>query len=241
MEAKKLLDGFRDAGLSLLLLPGGKIKVTPVAKITDKIRQEINVHKGELITLLSSPPGQQRGDTIPENAAVIAGPPNTPAICTNCERLEIVEIMGKPVPGCLYTAPGEYPDGWRRLPDSLKKCMWPGTRPQRQVSDRLLSQDNKAPAIPAKEKTKPSPHALKWLRDHKVVLRLAGWTAPELYRRNKSRGLAWIALWGNDFLEVTLDDDGVIVFRFKSVSDRTITQTARPMKRKSWRQHGTAN
>jgi hypothetical protein len=63
--------------------------------------------------------------TIPENAAKLTDPPNTPKICTNCERLEIVEITGKLVSGCLYTAPGDYPDGWRRLPDGLKKCMYP--------------------------------------------------------------------------------------------------------------------
>ena len=49
---------------------------------------------------------------------------NTPSICANCERLELVEIMGSPVPGCLYTAPGEYADGWKRLPVTLRKCLW---------------------------------------------------------------------------------------------------------------------
>lgn len=81
---------------------------------------------------------QQLGEIIPENAAVIGVQPNTPAICMNCERLEIVAIMGKHVPGCLYTTPGEYPDGWRRLPGSLKKCMWARRRPKRQVSNRVI-------------------------------------------------------------------------------------------------------
>ncbi len=55
------------------------------------------------------------------------------AVCQGCPQLEIMEIMGKPVSGCLYTAPGEYPDGWRRLPDSLKKCMWPRLNPRQRV------------------------------------------------------------------------------------------------------------
>lgn len=32
--------------------------------------------------------------------------------------------------------------------------------------------------------------ALEWLRAHRQALRTAGWTSPELYRRNKSKGIA---------------------------------------------------
>ncbi|MBU1568806.1 MAG: hypothetical protein KJ630_24670 [Proteobacteria bacterium] len=45
--------------------------------------------------------------------------------CRNCERLEAVSILGVDVPGCLYEIPGaEYPDGWKRLPNNIKECIW---------------------------------------------------------------------------------------------------------------------
>lgn len=124
MELTNFLDSFKDAGLSLSLLPGGQIKVTPTAKITDEIRQKIRGHKDELIKLLSVPTDRQPGKIIPENAAELTGSPNTPALCANCEWMEMVVIMGRPVSGCLYTAPGEYPDGWKRLSVNLMKCLW---------------------------------------------------------------------------------------------------------------------
>lgn len=44
-------------------------------------------------------------------------------ICRGCGRLEFVEILGKPVAGCLYVAQGHYVDGWKRLPSDLQKCL----------------------------------------------------------------------------------------------------------------------
>lgn len=52
-----------------------------------------------------------------------------------------------------------------------------------------------------------------------------GWTATELYRRNKSRGLSWISLWQRADLEVSLLNDGIILFSFKNGG---APQTARP-------------
>jgi hypothetical protein len=45
------------------------------------------------------------------------------AICQSCNRLDLVEIMGADVPGCLYDAGGDYPDGWKRLPLDMKRCI----------------------------------------------------------------------------------------------------------------------
>lgn len=104
-----------------------------------------------------------------------------------------------------------------------------------QHSDQVAGKDAATTAFLVKKKIKPSPLALEWLRVHKNVLLLAGWTAPELYRRDKSRGLAWVSLWDKESLEVSIKEDGVIVFQFQSATKRTITQTARPTNRKSWR------
>jgi len=73
------------------------------------------------------------------------------------------------------------------------------------------------------------------LNDHKDVLRLAGWTARELYRRDKSKGLAWVAIWDKEALKITVNDDGVIAFLFQSATNQAVTQTARPIKQKSRR------
>jgi hypothetical protein len=56
---------------------------------------------------------------------------STPAPCRDCNRVEILTIMGEDAAGCLYPAAGEYPEGWRRLPGSLTRCIWhtsPGGR-----------------------------------------------------------------------------------------------------------------
>ncbi len=72
----------------------------------------------------------------------------------------------------------------------------------------------------------PSPVALAWLKKNKEALRCNGWTAAELFRRNKSKqGLAWIGIWQRIDLEPLLLAGGVIQFFLK---DRGTIQTARP-------------
>ncbi len=51
-----------------------------------------------------------------------------PLICFGCGQLEVVTILEKDVPGCLYTAISEYHDGWKRLPDGIERCSFPGMR-----------------------------------------------------------------------------------------------------------------
>lgn len=69
-----------------------------------------------------------------ENKAFILAvlSPRPPAPCQRCKRLEVIQIMGAAVSGCLYHAAGPYPDGWQRLPADMKKCMWDNpTQPKR--------------------------------------------------------------------------------------------------------------
>lgn len=100
-----------------------------------------------------------------------------------------------------------------------------------QRNDQSTTKD----ATIAKKKVKLSPIALKWLKGHKDDLRLSGWTARELYRRNKSIGIAWVEIWNKPGLEITVKDDGVIAFQFPTATGQMITQTARPKKLKSRR------
>ncbi|MFA5905804.1 MAG: hypothetical protein WC836_17865 [Desulfobacula sp.] len=74
---------------------------------------------------------------------------------------------------------------------------------------------------------KPSPVALKWIREHRQELRQAGWTGRELYRANKSKGICWCGLWDKPFLKVYLHSDRVIEFECVD-SGRDCIQTAQP-------------
>ena len=60
--------------------------------------------------------------TTMRNSATSDG--ETPAPCCSCNRLELVEILGRMVAGCHYRAQEPYPDGWRRLPADLNACFW---------------------------------------------------------------------------------------------------------------------
>jgi hypothetical protein len=81
---------------------------------------------------------------------------------------------------------------------------------------------------PKRASSLPSPIALTWLQDHRQALKAAGWTAAELYRRNKSKGIAWCGLWDKPFLEVYLQPGGVIEFECV-MHGRDIHQTAGPL------------
>ncbi|MDA3832350.1 MAG: hypothetical protein PF495_03040 [Spirochaetales bacterium] len=102
-------------------------------------------------------------------------------------------------------------------------------RPQRGDDLRWMPPTDSSPTKSKAKKKKPSPVAINWLKDHRQELKSKGWTMPELYRRNKSQGLAWVALWNKKTPEITIKTDGVIVFQYFNNARQKITQTARPM------------
>ena len=73
-----------------------------------------------------------------------------------------------------------------------------------------------------------SPVALGWLCGHWPELKDAGWTSPELWRRDKSRGLAWLLIWDRPGLDISLSNNGGIVFQYINETGGAITQTAFP-------------
>jgi len=75
-----------------------------------------------------------------------------------------------------------------------------------------------------------SPVALKWLRENRQALQCNGWTMAGLYRRNKSRGIAWVASWDQSGLSVAIESGGVISFHFLTATGQKIKQTAWPKK-----------
>ena len=81
-------------------------------------------------------------------------------------------------------------------------------------------------------KPKPSLVAVEWLKARRNQLCACGWTSRELYRRNKSIGLMWMKIWEQPSCEISIQNNGVIVFQFQSAIGQPITQTARPIKQK---------
>lgn len=74
----------------------------------------------------------QSGKTGPDDPGISKNSSLPSVICTNCERFEMVDFTygaDKFVPGCLYPAEGGYPEGWKRIPEGLKECMWNSFRP----------------------------------------------------------------------------------------------------------------
>jgi TubC N-terminal docking domain len=263
MSALQIIREIEAAGAEIFIHNGGLRLVAAKGKVTPSMQAKVKENKAEIIDILSLTPLDKNANDIgiedkyrPEDNEVpgnesedlsvvgynsareLRSPILVPDLCKDCPRLEIVNIMGTDVPGCLYLAPGEYTDGWRRLPQGIEECL-------AAIISAAMSTEGTAninrlpvhppPSRPSTKKVKPSPLALEWLKDHKDVLRLAGWTAPELFRRDKSKGLAWVSLWDKESLEVSIKEDGVIVFQFQSATNQTITQTARPIKRKSLR------
>ncbi len=75
-----------------------------------------------------------------------------------------------------------------------------------------------------------SPVALSWLAKNKFHLKAAGWTMAELYRRNLSKGIAWVGAWDMPGLTVTIETGGCISFYFLTATGQKIKQTAWPKK-----------
>ncbi len=75
-----------------------------------------------------------------------------------------------------------------------------------------------------------SPVALSWLAKNKFHLKAAGWTMAELYRRNLSKGIAWVGAWDMPGLAVTIEGSGCISLYFLTATGQKIKQTAWPKK-----------
>jgi hypothetical protein len=75
-----------------------------------------------------------------------------------------------------------------------------------------------------------SPVALSWLAENRKALQCNCWTMAELYRRNKSRGIAWVSLWDQPGLDVVIESSGAISFHFLTATGQKIRQTAWPKK-----------
>jgi len=104
-------------------------------KWLDRLKDE--EHPLEVLPKLPKDPydsfGSTKGRHIPENESdsQVSKPAEAielklaPAICRACDRIEIVNIMGKPIPGCVYPiTSGPWAEGWRKVRKDMRKCLW---------------------------------------------------------------------------------------------------------------------
>jgi len=91
-----------------------------------------------------------------------------------------------------------------------------------------ISPFSPTPTIIEQARANISPVALSWLRENKVQLRKQGWRPSELWRRNKSKGIAWAGVWNLPGLSVTIESAGSLSFHFLTATGQTIKQTAWP-------------
>ena len=110
-------------GVTISKNRAGELKLEGDQAMVSKWLPEIRASKDALILALSLMVDEAGGEVL---AAWQPGETRSPTTCSNCDRLELVEIMGADVPGCLYEVPGaEFSEGWKRLPADMKKCVAP--------------------------------------------------------------------------------------------------------------------
>jgi TubC N-terminal docking domain len=223
----RFLSSLIHKGISVSFV-NGFLKVEPKALLTDKIRIGVKKHKAELIEVLlnnvSSNP--QRYDKVS---------------ISSCWACQYYFAEGSSWPGmCRY---------FELLGQEAKEIDFYSVDPNKgcrfflKSTHSIISTPKAAELIDLSEMTQssvvtsnirstsinlPSPIALAWLLEHRDALDKAGWTRPELYRRNKSkRSIAWLKLWDMPFLQVYLHDSGVIEFEC-SINNRDFFQTTIP-------------
>lgn len=220
MSLAELINRAEEGGVKLILSPSGKVKVAGDRVAVNLWKPFLAEYRAELLSFL----GEKNVEQVRKEIDFDKVDTDLLGLDSPKYRLAIPEICGE----------------YQGVPEavSIERAIDVGSYNNRQVRNENATQRNgpiATNATLAKKKGKPSPIALEWLKDHKEVLRLAGWTASELYRRDKSKGLAWVAIWDKEDLGITVKDGGVIAFQFQGATNQTITQTARPIKQRSRR------
>jgi hypothetical protein len=148
MSALEIISDIEKAGVKIFIHNGGLRLTAASGIVTASMQARVKENKEEIINILSMAPqskdtnGISVEDTCPPKNKQVSGekvkdmpivgdgsvreqrsPLPVPHLCTDCPRLEIVNIIDVDVPGCLYAAPGEYSDGWRRLPKGIEECL----------------------------------------------------------------------------------------------------------------------
>jgi len=245
MTAHILIEKFRHAGIGFELSASGLKIVAAPGAVSPDLLAEIRANKTALLAALTNDAGmddtcaQKGGDYI---ESVIVHPhaeaeQSSPKI-RGCFDCGYYDGKGSAWPGvCRYfeTVGQTAKEIDFNKVDPLHGCGFYAVRQNTHdfcFNDSPFEEsgspscDDKPVARPITCREKISPVALEWLREQRQALKVAGWTMAELYRRNKSRGIAWARVWDKMGMTATLQGE-VITITFDD-NGRTIKQTARP-------------
>jgi hypothetical protein len=114
-----------------------------------------------------------------------------------------------------------------RTPDPAPNLDAGASSPESEKAAAAPRLNDQAPGILPQAPERINIVALSWLRENRQGLKAAGWPANQLWRRNKSRGIAWMSIWGMPGLSVAIQSDGCICFHFLD-NGKQIKQTAWP-------------
>ncbi len=214
MGAAKLLKQAELAGVPLAVIDG-KLRGKNLENLPSTARQQLREHRAEIIQLLSRQ-GQDSSCTAEEEIPVLLelNP------CCLCGGVDFIHGH-KGGFFCCECQPDARPG---------KRVKAGGRITTRDGND---SNDGKIPKVSTdRKKREPLPaNALEWLQKHRAELKVAGWTAPELYRRNRATGIAWVEAWNKPAVRVRLTRNGAIEFRWLDLMGKPVFQSAWPESR----------
>jgi hypothetical protein len=249
----EILAALSKEGLTVSLV-GDKLKVEPRKLVTEEVKEIVARHKLKIIESLHlaavtlpaaevNPWGWLRPISYrqPCYAGRDQGPScfscksydgrgsSWPGLCRYPESigraaLEIDWNVVDPVHGC-----GCYEPDVKRIAIRDKEPDFCFNNSPFEESPGCPSCDDQVVAAPMPCKKKISNVALSWLRDHRQALKAAGWSMRELYRRNRSRGVAWARVWDKEGMTAILRGE-VIEVAFQD-GWKVVQQTARPVSR----------
>jgi hypothetical protein len=251
-STSELFTALSGQGITISLV-GDKLKVEPRHLVTEEVKEIVAQHKAEIVESLRAEVGvipAAEGNPwdwlrpISDRQPCYAGKDQGPS-CFSCKsydgrgaswpgRCRVPESIGRvsleidwnvvdPVHGC-----GCYEPDAKRITARDKEPGFCLNDSPLEESTGGPSCDDKPVARPIPCREKISPVALSWLREQRQALKAAGWTMRELYRRNRSKGLAWSGIWDQPLLKVYLHDSGIIEFE-SVIAGKDIIQKARPM------------
>jgi len=212
MKPRDIIEALHHAGVTVVTINDGSfIKLTPGRLVTPDLATMVRAYKLELLEELRQ---QTMGEDENQKAA-----PVEPLLklCCICGGVDFIHGH-KGGFFCCECQPDAHPG---------ERVKAGGRIATRAGND---SNDGNTPKGLAKKDTIPA-NAVEWLRKHRAELKAAGWKPAEIYRRNRSRGIAWLFLWGKRDVQVTMQHDGSIAFSFTDTLGRVIRQVARPKAR----------
>jgi len=198
---------------------GKTLRVVGASKLDSSTRQYIKTHKGKIISFLQQTPMKQ----IPANLSIIE--PNLKP-CPLCKGLNFIHGQNGGY-FCINCQPGHKGTSvkavGKRLETDIKgnATGWNMSEAKHSASVRIIRE----------RQTHPFLVAHKWISQHRLELLGFEWKPAELYRRNKSLGIAWLNIWDKPNLDMFLGRKGEIVFHFKNTVGKNIQQTAFPRRR----------